>query len=447
MSSENEDDTPAGARIIWFGMYNGQPMDQMPDDYRRWAVYSDRAKEFAWHGEFAELNQQYLAERLPLLKPDDRPGNQKRTRFNGQPFNKVYNNKKWLRWFHTKGKPENPKWYWEFLDLENQYELWLKTHRREYHSRRPTQGVRDIGQKCGPWDDREDPVPPNDQYDLEDDFIDDSNASGAGDNDDYVDGVDNETNEEDGDVDATGSRGDEGIIEDEQDEEEQDEEDEAQSSSEESPTEENDEQPHGAHVIEIPTDGKIREAKDLFNDDDDVDMLERSDAASGHLSDRPDKPQARPSRSDDPARSDGGMGDSQEQASPKKRRARGDISRDEGYASGELRSSEVIASDDMQPPRDVLKTPRKRIRTRSPQTMSDAEDDDCSETDDHRDSNDPLYIPVTPMKNLGFSSVGDGSQDAGEGTDDDQSLAAIRRTRLSKQSPPRKRAAAGRRRS
>ena len=63
---------------------------------------------------------------------------------------------------------------WEFLDVWERYEHWLDGHRREYRPRGRSSAKRDIGEKCGPWDDRYDAVPKNDQYDLDDPFIDDS---------------------------------------------------------------------------------------------------------------------------------------------------------------------------------------------------------------------------------------------------------------------------------
>ena len=59
-------------------------------------------------------------------------------------------------------------------DLIQQYELWLEAHRRPYKPRQRTDIFRDIGDACGPWDDHRDPVPAHDEYDLSDDFIDDS---------------------------------------------------------------------------------------------------------------------------------------------------------------------------------------------------------------------------------------------------------------------------------
>lgn len=115
-----------GATIVAFGRHRGQRFDSLRYDYRLWAVYCEDVQTAWWvsiilhtqafifhsyilspqHDDFERLHKQLLAEQRPFLETDDRPGNRTRKWANGQPFRKVYGNKKWLNWMfrHFQGK-------------------------------------------------------------------------------------------------------------------------------------------------------------------------------------------------------------------------------------------------------------------------------------------------------------------------------------------------------
>lgn len=183
--------------------------------------------------------------------------------------------------------------YWEFLDLESQFTRWLDTHRRPYRRREPTMRVNKVGQKCGPRDDELDPVPTNDQYDLDDNFIDDSNLPETTDDGNYTD---DDANSDSDVAESQHADCDDAPVEYAVDE---DEDEESQDGSQglveddDSATEDDDDDViiatlRGPRVTMIPGSEGIREAKDLFNDE--IDLPERSEVAPKQPSGSPDTP-------------------------------------------------------------------------------------------------------------------------------------------------------------
>lgn len=157
--------------------------------------------------------------------------------------------------------------------------------------------INKVGQKCGPWDDKIDAVPENDQYDLEDDFIDDSNVPDAEDDDDYTD---HDVQSASGVVESQDADCNDATVDcDSEEEVSQGTVNEADSAEEEDgDTIEGDTNTYlstprlrGPRVIEIPGGETIREAKDLFNDE--IDLPGPLEVAHKQLSGSPDTPRTR----------------------------------------------------------------------------------------------------------------------------------------------------------
>ena len=145
------------------------------------------------------------------------------------------------------------------LDVLQQYEDWLAGHRRPFQKRRASEVKRDIGEKTGPWDDKLDAVPENDQYDMDDPFIDDEDDDRADADADY-DSADNTSQSTEVDVSEDNEQAwAQGIDED------------------------------GVSTTSaITSTHSARRVEDLFNDDnDDLPGLSDSPPGTGQLSDGP----------------------------------------------------------------------------------------------------------------------------------------------------------------
>lgn len=152
--------------------------------------------------------------------------------------------------------------------------------------------VNKVGQKCGPWDDELDPVPTNDQYDLDDNFIDDSDLPEVTDDGNYTD--------DDADSDSDVAESQHADCDDAPVEYAVDEDEESQDGSQglvednDSATEDDDDDDvpivtlRRPRVTMIPGSEGIREAKDLFNDE--IDLPERSEVAPKQPSGSSDTP-------------------------------------------------------------------------------------------------------------------------------------------------------------
>ncbi|KZV70065.1 hypothetical protein PENSPDRAFT_651834 [Peniophora sp. CONT] len=169
------EDNP-GARTLWFGKHDGKRLDEVDEGYIAWACHPKR-RTYAWYNDFKQLCNEYRQWRKEHF-PDENPGNAIVWwgRYEGQEFRKMYSAYGHMN-FILQSRFKGCRWYFWLTDHTKRYKAWLNHHRRSRQPRVSTGYRRDIGERV---DSRDDPVPPQEEYERDDFLVSDTDSvSGA----------------------------------------------------------------------------------------------------------------------------------------------------------------------------------------------------------------------------------------------------------------------------
>ncbi|KAI0312962.1 hypothetical protein OF83DRAFT_598051 [Amylostereum chailletii] len=180
-----------GSRTVWFGKSHlGTRFDALDEGFKAWCLHPLR-KRNRW------LNEDYKRwqEENGCATP---PGNVIVWfgRLKGHTFRDIYNRPQYIRWLMSDENESRP-WYYRVRELYDLYKLHLESHRRPHRSRRPTEHIRDLGDKVG-W--RDDNVPDQEDYELDGFVVADEDLE----DDDYSEDEDEEGEDEEDEARETG---------------------------------------------------------------------------------------------------------------------------------------------------------------------------------------------------------------------------------------------------